>query len=106
MKIFVYPPALGAQREVREVGRVENYDDIKRVVTPLLDGGDLEHVSVLFEQRPADMFVDEDGARKGLPENPEATAIYQAWSIQRGSKAADLSKIYGVAIIFEKLVWR
>lgn len=53
------------------------YDRISSVVRPLLDGADLEHVSVLFQNRPHDMFVDEEGLIKGLMRNEAATAVYR-----------------------------
>lgn len=36
----------------------------------------LEHVSVLFDGKPAHLFVDEDGSTKELPVNERASAIY------------------------------
>lgn len=105
MKLFILKP--GQPREVRELGKIAfGYDNIKKIVEPLLGGQGLEHVSVLFEQRRADMFVGENSANNGSPVNPDATTIYQAYAVSRGEKPADLPSIYGPAVIFEKLVWR
>ena len=82
------------------------YDRIKTLVTPIL-GGDLEHVSVLHDGKPTDMFVDEEGVRKHLERNDKATAIYRAWWIKGHptDNPEALSAIYGTAILFHRRVW-
>jgi GNAT superfamily N-acetyltransferase len=83
------------------------YDRIRDLIRPLLDGGKLEHVTVLHNGKPADMFVDEDFQDKGLPRNDAATAIYRAYSLkcQPGTDPETLPAIAGPAIIFERRVW-
>lgn len=75
---------------------------------PLLDGGDLEHVSVLFGGRRADMFVDDRGIEKDLPRNEAATAIYRANWLSRhpGADPESIPAIYGLAVLFDRIVWR
>lgn len=101
--------AVGRERETREVdlAKEPGYLALKTVLTPLLDGADLEHVSVLFEGRRADMFVDEIGANKGLPRNEPATTIYRAnWLAQRPEERPEsLPAIYGPAVVFARRVW-
>ncbi|MDB5596220.1 MAG: hypothetical protein JWM36_3181 [Hyphomicrobiales bacterium] len=67
----------------------------------------LEHVSVLIDGRPTDMFVDEDGMSKGLPVNVAATKIYRANSLLRNPDldAEKLPKIVGPAVVFSRRVW-
>jgi hypothetical protein len=67
----------------------------------------LEHVRVLFDDRPADMFVDDCGAIAELPVNPVATAIYQtAWRRRFPLTGEDtLHSIHGAAVIFRRQVW-
>lgn len=92
--------------------REPTFDQIDRLVRPLLNGASLEHVSVLADFKGglnfkrADMFVDESGAMKDLPINGNATAIYRRHSIiNKGAKADDLPAIHGPAILFERIVW-
>jgi hypothetical protein len=54
------------------------WDDIKI----FLDGANVEHVSVLFNGKPAHMYVDEDGLSKTLPFNRKATRIYANLSLR------------------------
>lgn len=83
------------------------YDLIARLIRPILDGGNLEHVSVLHEGRRHDLFVDEDGHSKRLARNDEATAIYRCnWLTQHPEcDPESLPCIVGPAILFSRLVW-
>ncbi len=88
------------------------YEAIKNIVEPLLDGCNMEHVSVLWGGDRRDMFVDEMGALKRLPINNPATNIYRAyiyrayWLSQHPkAKPDDLAAIHGVAVIFHRIVW-
>lgn len=85
------------------------YDQIKALVEPLLDGGWLEHVTVLFQDRPHDMFVDEEGRlpHKSLPRNEKATAIYRRAALKRDPKRdpESFAWIAGTAVIFHRRVW-
>jgi hypothetical protein len=71
------------------------------------DDAHMEHVSVLLDGRPTDMFVDEDGHAKGLPYNAAATKVYRAHALFRNpdQDAEKLPKIVGPAIIFSRRVW-
>lgn len=90
-----------------------NYMQLSEAIKPLIGGGDIEHVSVLFEGQRRDMFVDEFGAPvcKGLPRNECATAIYRAATMQGLSGAPyngdpeSIPAIYGPAVIFQEMVW-
>ena len=106
---------VGQERETREIEMAAEpgYVAIRDVVLPLLDGAtDLEHVSVLFADRRADMFVDELGAiplreRGPLPVNRAATAIYHAAGLRRDPKANTSAwpRIHGTAIVFARRIW-
>jgi len=103
----IYRPAQSC--EVQEIDLPEDpgYRRLKKIIVPLLDGADLEHVAFLFEGRPADMFVDETSKIKGLPRNDEATAIYRANWLSRHPQAdpESLADIAGTAIVFDRQVW-
>lgn len=77
------------------------------LLRPLLDGGQPEHVTVLWDGRRADMFVDEDGVQKRLPVNVAATAIYRAAWLRRnpGTDPNSMPAIHGTAVLFERIVW-
>jgi len=88
------------------------YDRIKSLVEPLINDEPLEHVSVLYNDRRADMFVSGVGAmaygkRGPLPRNDEATHIYRAASMRRDptQDPEDMPAIYGPAVIFDRIVW-
>lgn len=83
------------------------YHKIKDLVSPLIGGGFIEHVSVLHDGRPRDMFVDGDGHQKGMPRNERATAIYRTYAMSRnpGGDPEDLPSIVGPAVLFTKRVW-
>ena len=111
MKILIYRPG-SAQPEERDVQLAANpsYQQLRDLITPLLDGGDLEHVSVLFEGRRADMFVDELGHVKNPPlrMNKAATAIYRASKMKQQPHIdpEELNWIAGPAIVFSEIVWK
>ncbi|MGE4043411.1 MAG: hypothetical protein AB7F35_01065 [Acetobacteraceae bacterium] len=95
-----------------ETGSVEwpqqpEYHHIKELAMPLLGGAYPERVAVLFNGKPADMFVDEIGMLKGLPRNREATAIYRANRLTKhpDTDPETLPAIYGTAIVFDQRVW-
>jgi len=81
-------------------------------IAPLLRCAHFEHVSVLFEGEPRDMFVDEVGALTSRPINPLATVLYHQntmWrhlSVGHPLKPGDLTSIHGPAIFFPtRRVW-
>lgn len=100
----VYRPE-GGEPEHHEMQWSGNFQDIRGVVNPLVEGR-LEHVTVLFNGKRADMFVEEESAKK-FPPNEAATAIYHASSLSRepGADTSDWPKIYGVAVVFDQIVW-
>lgn len=89
------------------------YDRIAKLIEPLLGEKEpLEHVTVLYEGRRADMFVSEYGHmtlthREPLPINDRATEIYRAAWLSRHPKddPATLPSIAGVAVLFTRIVW-
>jgi hypothetical protein len=89
------------------------YRVIKGVVEPLLGEGEpLEHVSVLWAGKRADMFVSEYGhmqltTRAPLPRNEAATAIYRAnWLRQHPDCDPEtLPWIAGTAVLFHRIIW-
>jgi hypothetical protein len=86
--------------------REPGYAAISKLVNPLL-GAELEHVSVLHDGKPSDMFVDGDGQIKGLPRNEAATAIYRAYAMKRDPDRdpEDIPWIAGTAVIFDRRIW-
>jgi len=89
-------------------GRWPSLADLKKAILPQLDGAEyFEHVTVLFEGGPADMFVDEIGHRKQLPRNELATAIYRAaWLDEHPTDHPEsLPWIAGPAVLFGRRVW-
>lgn len=80
---------------------------IRSLLRPILDGGDPEHVTVLWKGERTDMFVDEVGGAKGLPYNEVATGIYRAASLRYRPELAEsgLPFILGTAILFDRVVW-
>lgn len=81
---------------------------ISALVTPLLGGAHLEHVTVLHEGERRDLFVDELSAVKAVEPNSAATEIYRrAWlSTHPGADPDSLPAIYGTAVFFPgRQVW-
>lgn len=90
------------------------YKTIKALVEPLLGEGEpLEHVTVLWQGKRADMFVSEYAhmvlaTRAPLPRNDRATDIYRTnWMSQHPDQDPEtLPTIAGTAILFHRIVWR
>jgi hypothetical protein len=82
-------------------------DLLHTLMDPILGTCHLEHVSVLYNGRPADMFADERGRIKRLRRNEAATAIYRSAWLGRhpGAMAEDLPWIAGTAVLFDRVVW-
>jgi hypothetical protein len=98
-RIVIMRPGAADETGSVDLPEPPSYRDLDRVLRPLLDGGDLEHVLVytgaepfLGEHAYRDMFVDEEGhekvfrpaadgsavrdrAGKNLPRNEAATAL-------------------------------
>ena len=99
---------LGPRKVVTvDLPRDPGLDALRAVIRPLLDGKDMEHVSVLYEGRAADMFVDETGACDGQVRNDQATKIYRAAYLRRNAEIdpESLPAIYGTAILVDRRVW-
>jgi hypothetical protein len=84
--------------------------ELRSVITPLLNGGSMEHVRVLNPAIPddsLDLFVDEIGHLKGLPFNEEATRLYRAAHLATypGDDPHELPWIAGDAVLFMRKVW-
>lgn len=85
-----------------------SYQEIKALLLPLLEGAEYpEHVNVLFNGAPADMFVDETGVLKQLPRNEVATKLYRANWLARYPMAEpeSLPYIAGVAVMTGRRIW-
>lgn len=116
-KLLIMRPEQPHESAEHDLPREPGYHKLKEILTPLLDGAPLEHVSVLadfnggLDFKPADMFVvDEMGhVRAGgpLPRNEAATLIYRRASLlQRpGTDPESLPHIVGPAVLFSRRVW-
>lgn len=97
------------ETEAREIDLLDDpgYHRLKDLLHPLLDGGVLEHVTVLHDGKRTDMFVDDCGLLKSLPRNEAATAIYRNnWLTQHPDEEPEsLPAIHGPAILFSRRVW-
>lgn len=85
-----------------------DYDRLKALIEPHLNGDSLERVSVLHpDYGPSDMFVGEMSAINGQPLNPKATLIYRNnWLRGHAHQAPDsFPAIYGTAVQFNRRVW-
>lgn len=104
----------GAEPELRTI-ELENAEGrstpglkaLHQVLDPLLETTDLEHVHVLYQGKPTDMFVDEIGVEKRLARNEAATAIYRSFwlSTHPDDDPESLPAIYGTAVLFSRTVW-
>lgn len=99
------------KRDIVEWPREPGYDEIEKVVKPLVMG-DFEQVSVLFSrmggpEAPADMFVNDIGALSGkFPINPLGTWVYHTFSRLKQPKAwLGAPPIFGPAVLFMRRVW-
>ena len=104
----VIPPGDGEIIErVIDWPRSPGYDAIRALITPLLYGADLEHVTVLHDDNRTDMFVDEIGKIKQLQRNDRATVIYRTnWLTQHPTADPEsLPAIYGPAVLFLRRIW-
>lgn len=90
-----------------DLARHPGLKKLREVLAPYLDGGELEHVSVLHQGRRSDMFVDDIGVLKELPRNEAATAIYRSYWLEShpGTDPETLPPICGPAILFSRQVW-
>jgi len=80
---------------------------LRDLINPIV-GGNLEHVSVLYADKPRDMFVHDSGLIEGFLRNDAATAIYRANWLKRYPKTdpETLHIIAGTAVLFpDRQVW-
>jgi hypothetical protein len=85
--------------------------EVETLIGPLLGGDPAEHVTVLYEGEPRDMFVSELGhepVNAPLPVNPAATKIFRA-NVLADYPDTDpdrLPAIAGPAVLFaNRVVW-
>lgn len=84
---------------------------LREIILPQLGPGraipgvEMERVAVLYEGKPCDMFVDENGHAKGLAYNALATAVYHNASKSRGEDMTNAPVIVGPAVLFNRRVW-
>lgn len=110
--LIMLPDGTSEIRDV-ELPRQPGYCRLNELLTPLLDGADLEHVSVLADFDGgtnfvrSDMFVNEIGVLEGLPLNSAATEIYRRAAMLRAPsrEPETLPSICGPAILFDRQVW-
>lgn len=98
-------PVLGA--EVRSEVSWFSFDAIKTAMRAHFDEP-IEHVTVLWEGRRADMFVGETSAINGRHiRNFRATAIYRAAALAHDPTRdpESLPAISGPAVLFDDRVW-
>lgn len=105
--LLILRPGRETEVKVVDLPLQPGFDRIDALIRPLLDGHDMEHVTVLYDGRRADMFVDEMGGCIGLPVNDAATAIYRAATLRRAPLANPdaLPAIFGPAVLVERLIW-
>ncbi len=97
-------------REDRFIARLSpepTFAEISAVVGPHFPNTHFEHVSVLWDNKHLDMFVDEIGQLKHLPYNIRATKIYRNNWLQRHPDTDPdlLSDIVGLALLFSRRIW-
>ena len=111
--LIIRPDESCESREV-DLPIYPSYATLRDLIAPILSCKYIEHVTVLADTtfkgsldfKRADMFVDEDGHARGLPENRSATAIYRRNAIiNQNAKAEDLPWIAGPAVLFSRIVW-
>lgn len=96
-----------AEEEFISWPKEPGYKEIAKLIVPILDGAELEHVTVLHEGKRADMFVDEMGRMKPLARNERATSIYRTnWMTKHPSVDPEtLPWIAGTAVLFLRRIW-
>lgn len=80
------------------------FDLINNFICPIVKGP-MEHVSVSYRGKRADMFIDEMGhirAEEGVL-NVEATKIYRTYAISQGK--ANEHYIVNDVVVFDRIVW-
>lgn len=100
-----------------ELNKDPGYDMLRSIISPLIERGPLEHVSVWADYdfgedcKALDMFVNENGLIQKLPRNKKATDIYRNYVMSgRGVQPAPknpekLDFVVGPAVLFSRRVW-
>lgn len=99
----VFRPGEAPETDEIDLPEAPNLVDLGEVLAPVFPGARLERVAVLHDGKRADMFVDENGHAKGLPDNAEASAVYQAFARSKGMRNDHM--IAGAAVLFHRPVW-
>ena len=82
------------------------FSDVRGLINKLVEG-ELEQVGVLFNGKRADMFVEANSSDGMSSFNEEANKIYYASLLSRNPRADNLRpRIFGVAVVFDEIVWR
>lgn len=93
------------QHEI-DIPQDPGYSTLREIVVPHLGGHPMEHVSVLYDGKPADMFVDSDGQMRGLDRNVVATQIYRSYTLSKQFiDPEELPDVVGPAVLFDRRVW-
>lgn len=88
--------------------REPGFEMLDKFLAPIIgvESANWEHVYVLWNDKPLDMFVDENGQLNGLQHNAKATEIYRNNAVKRMlKKVEDLPDIVGIAVLFDRRVW-
>ena len=116
-RIMILRPDAPPEIETLALPDDPTYLDLAKLLTPYLEGM-LEHVAVLadfsggIDYQPADLFVHERGRLLALPRNDAATVLYRRATMMGHTflaipaHAEELPWIAGVAVLFERRVWR
>lgn len=105
---FTGLPILGRPMKATvDLPRAPGLGRLRLIVEPMLYGGTLEHVSVLHDGKPTDLFICEGSSFVGNVRNDKATEIYRASWLSHYPKAPPetLPAIYGPAVIVDRQVW-
>jgi len=104
----IIPAVIGAP-EVRTVmlKPEPGYDQLKKLLYPVFQPDNFEHVTVLYEDERRDMFVGETSALGSQPRNITATAVYRnAWLTRNPlDDPESLPPVCGTAVLFSRRVW-
>ena len=105
-KITVLKPDGTRTEQTLDLPKNPSLEKLHELVDPHLGTAMFEHVSVLYEDKPCDMFVDEMGHQKGLPRNEEGTKIYRTyWLKHHKVDPESMSWIAGIVVLFHRRVW-
>ena len=83
------------RHEIEEAEELPAFEDMQKFVE-----GWVERVKVLYEGKPTNMVVNEEGLLKGMELNSKATEIYHAATLARGLPRPE-AVIVGPAMLFE-----